>query len=184
MVRCSTLQRVCWHAWKGSIYRKKLSTVQACCIVSRMRNGITRVSNISGRLTGSVKECFSSHYCRGFSSKSLENRQIHWIIDEIWLTLHITCMTSILTITWGYIEDLVCRIYSWLLICWTFLIFSNYVLEQTNSIDDTGKIRWQLVLCLLLSWMVVYFCMWKGVKSAGKVNISCWNCVLLWSRRQ
>eukprot|EP00111_Clytia_hemisphaerica_P016317 TCONS_00048314-protein len=47
--------------------------------------------------------------------------------------------------------------------------FSNYVLEQTNSIDDTGKIRWQLVLCLLLSWMVVYFCMWKGVKSAGKV---------------
>jgi len=48
-------------------------------------------------------------------------------------------------------------------------LYSNYVLEQTDSIDDTGKIRWQLVLCLMLSWMVVYFCMWKGVKSAGKV---------------
>ena len=52
---------------------------------------------------------------------------------------------------------------------YTLFHFSNYVLNQTNSIDETGKIRWQLVLCLLLAWMVVYFCMWKGVKSAGKV---------------
>ena len=28
---------------------------------------------------------------------------------------------------------------------------------------------WQLILCLLVSWVVVYACVVKGVKSSGKV---------------
>ncbi|CAH1268037.1 SLC6A5 [Branchiostoma lanceolatum] len=47
--------------------------------------------------------------------------------------------------------------------------FHNRVLKYTDSIDDTGAISWELALCLLLSWIIVFFCLIKGVKSSGKV---------------
>ncbi|XP_013861691.1 sodium- and chloride-dependent GABA transporter 2 [Austrofundulus limnaeus] len=43
------------------------------------------------------------------------------------------------------------------------------VLNITGSIGEMGNIRWDLTLCLLLSWIICYFCVWKGVKSTGKV---------------
>lgn len=43
------------------------------------------------------------------------------------------------------------------------------VLNITGSIHEIGSIRWELALCLLLSWIICYFCVWKGVKSTGKV---------------
>ncbi|XP_056129583.1 sodium- and chloride-dependent GABA transporter 2-like [Lampris incognitus] len=43
------------------------------------------------------------------------------------------------------------------------------VLNLTGSIHELGNIRWELALCLLLSWVICYFCVWKGVKSTGKV---------------
>ncbi|KAF1391747.1 hypothetical protein PFLUV_G00045290 [Perca fluviatilis] len=43
------------------------------------------------------------------------------------------------------------------------------VLNVTGSIHELGSIRWELALCLLLSWIICYFCVWKGVKSTGKV---------------
>ncbi|XP_063766955.1 sodium- and chloride-dependent GABA transporter 2-like isoform X1 [Eleginops maclovinus] len=43
------------------------------------------------------------------------------------------------------------------------------VLNITGSVHELGSIRWELALCLLLSWIICYFCVWKGVKSTGKV---------------
>ncbi|XP_071059226.1 sodium- and chloride-dependent GABA transporter 2-like isoform X2 [Pseudochaenichthys georgianus] len=43
------------------------------------------------------------------------------------------------------------------------------VLNITGSAHELGSIRWELALCLLLSWIICYFCVWKGVKSTGKV---------------
>ncbi|XP_017263911.1 sodium- and chloride-dependent GABA transporter 2 [Kryptolebias marmoratus] len=43
------------------------------------------------------------------------------------------------------------------------------VLNITGSIGELGNMRWDLTLCLLLSWIICYFCVWKGVKSTGKV---------------
>ncbi|ELT92206.1 hypothetical protein CAPTEDRAFT_221230 [Capitella teleta] len=43
------------------------------------------------------------------------------------------------------------------------------VLHLSSGVDDVGQIRWDLALCLLLAWIVVYFCIWKGIKSSGKV---------------
>ncbi|XP_067443265.1 sodium- and chloride-dependent GABA transporter 2-like [Thunnus thynnus] len=43
------------------------------------------------------------------------------------------------------------------------------VLNITGSIHELGSMRWELALCLLLSWVICYFCVWKGVKSTGKV---------------
>jgi len=34
---------------------------------------------------------------------------------------------------------------------------------------DLGEVRWQLLLCFLLSWIIVFLCVMKGVKSSGKV---------------
>ncbi|XP_059185153.1 sodium- and chloride-dependent GABA transporter 2-like [Centropristis striata] len=43
------------------------------------------------------------------------------------------------------------------------------ILNVTGSVHELGSIRWELALCLLLSWIICYFCVWKGVKSTGKV---------------
>jgi len=43
------------------------------------------------------------------------------------------------------------------------------VLGLSKGLSDVGSIRWELALCLLVAWVVCYFCIWKGVKSSGKV---------------
>ncbi|XP_072528348.1 sodium- and chloride-dependent GABA transporter 2 [Salminus brasiliensis] len=43
------------------------------------------------------------------------------------------------------------------------------VLRISSGIDEIGGLHWDMVLCLLLAWILCYFCIWKGVKSTGKV---------------
>uniref|UniRef100_A0A8C3HW18 Transporter n=1 Tax=Chrysemys picta bellii TaxID=8478 RepID=A0A8C3HW18_CHRPI len=43
-------------------------------------------------------------------------------------------------------------------------------LGLTDGIHNLGTVRWELALCLLLAWVICYFCIWKGVKSTGKVR--------------
>uniref|UniRef100_A0AC11DAE9 Solute carrier family 6 member 6 n=1 Tax=Ovis aries TaxID=9940 RepID=A0AC11DAE9_SHEEP len=43
------------------------------------------------------------------------------------------------------------------------------VLSLSSGIDEPGALKWDLALCLLLVWLVCFFCIWKGVKSTGKV---------------
>ncbi|XP_068170539.1 solute carrier family 6 member 22, tandem duplicate 1 [Antennarius striatus] len=43
------------------------------------------------------------------------------------------------------------------------------ILNITGNVQELGSLRWELALCLLLSWFICYFCVWKGVKSTGKV---------------
>lgn len=73
---------------------------------------------------------------------------------------------------------------------WTFsglLIFSlhcilfccrNNVLNISKGIDDVGPIKWDLALCLLLVWVICFFCVWKGVKSTGKVR-HCYTALII-----
>ena len=42
----------------------------------------------------------------------------------------------------------------------------TYVLSEVGAIGD---IKWDLALCLLASWIVVFACLAKGIKSSGKV---------------
>ncbi|XP_063341585.1 sodium- and chloride-dependent GABA transporter 2-like isoform X2 [Pelmatolapia mariae] len=42
------------------------------------------------------------------------------------------------------------------------------VLKVSGGIEEVGGLRWELVLCLILSWIICYFCVWKGIKSTGK----------------
>uniref|UniRef100_A0A3Q2W5G6 Transporter n=1 Tax=Haplochromis burtoni TaxID=8153 RepID=A0A3Q2W5G6_HAPBU len=47
--------------------------------------------------------------------------------------------------------------------------FKYKMLEQTSGVEDTGVLRWDLFLILILAWILIYFCIFKGVKSTGKV---------------
>lgn len=49
---------------------------------------------------------------------------------------------------------------------------SDVIVDRTFVLDvfgDIGEIKWDITLCLLLSWIVVFFCLSKGIKSSGKV---------------
>ncbi|CAD7690760.1 unnamed protein product [Nyctereutes procyonoides] len=42
-------------------------------------------------------------------------------------------------------------------------------LHESRGIDDLGPPRWQLTSCLVLVIILLYFSLWKGVKTSGKV---------------
>ncbi|XP_068186736.1 sodium- and chloride-dependent GABA transporter ine [Antennarius striatus] len=47
--------------------------------------------------------------------------------------------------------------------------FRHKMLEQTSGVEETGGMRWELFLILVLAWILIYICIFKGVKSTGKV---------------
>ncbi|KAJ6668305.1 hypothetical protein lerEdw1_015682 [Lerista edwardsae] len=64
----------------------------------------------------------------------------------LWLSLNTTNFTSPVTEFW-----------------------EHNVLSLSSGIDEIGVVKWDLALCLLLVWVICFFCIWKGVKSTGKV---------------
>ena len=47
----------------------------------------------------------------------------------------------------------------------------NSALQASDSIDTAARFNWQMFLCLLLAWFVVYLCLFKGIQSSGKVGV-------------
>ena len=45
-------------------------------------------------------------------------------------------------------------------------------IQDSGGIDDLGKPRWQLTSCLAVVIVLLYFSLWKGVKTSGKVQTS------------
>ena len=56
-----------------------------------------------------------------------------------------------------------------------FFSFRKHVLQLSPGIEEPGSLRWELLACLALAWICVFFCLFKGVKVLGKVSI----CTLL-----
>ncbi|OAF66293.1 Sodium-dependent neutral amino acid transporter B(0)AT1, partial [Intoshia linei] len=48
--------------------------------------------------------------------------------------------------------------------------WTKNVLHLSNSINNMGIIRWDLLLCLTLAWLIVFGCICKGIRTSGKVN--------------
>ncbi|KAK3591525.1 hypothetical protein CHS0354_031635, partial [Potamilus streckersoni] len=48
--------------------------------------------------------------------------------------------------------------------------FENAVLglDKANGLEYVGPVKWEIAMCLLLVFTIVYFALWKGVKSSGK----------------
>nr|XP_019941040.1 PREDICTED: sodium-dependent proline transporter-like [Paralichthys olivaceus] len=55
----------------------------------------------------------------------------------------------------------------------TEIFWNEHVLGVVHSegLHDPGPVRWQLALCLLAAWIIIFLCMLKGIRSSGKV----WN---------
>ncbi|KAK3099300.1 hypothetical protein FSP39_002321 [Pinctada imbricata] len=47
--------------------------------------------------------------------------------------------------------------------------FYNKVLDRSGSIGHLGSVQWELALCLLLCWVIVFICLVRGIKTSGKV---------------
>ncbi|XP_047497598.1 sodium- and chloride-dependent GABA transporter ine-like [Penaeus chinensis] len=47
--------------------------------------------------------------------------------------------------------------------------FDKVVLQRSEGIEAMGSVRLELALALVAAWILVYFCIWKSIKSSGKV---------------
>ncbi|XP_071945985.1 sodium- and chloride-dependent glycine transporter 2-like isoform X2 [Antedon mediterranea] len=47
--------------------------------------------------------------------------------------------------------------------------FKNAVLHEASGIGDLSTVVWPLLSCLVFAWIIIYFCLQKGIKSSGKV---------------
>ncbi|XP_033111858.1 sodium- and chloride-dependent glycine transporter 1-like [Anneissia japonica] len=47
--------------------------------------------------------------------------------------------------------------------------FSHAVLGISDGLHEIGGVRWQLLVCLVIAWVVVYLCLIRGIHSSGKV---------------
>ncbi|VDM18904.1 unnamed protein product [Hydatigera taeniaeformis] len=53
--------------------------------------------------------------------------------------------------------------------CSTLEFWNHRVLEISASIDEVGGVNWNLFGCMLAAWVVTFMCLFKGIKSSGKV---------------
>lgn len=51
----------------------------------------------------------------------------------------------------------------------TSYFWYRQALDISSGIDEGDGIKWKMLLCLLFAWGVIYACIWKGIKSSGKV---------------
>ncbi|KAI4533126.1 hypothetical protein MJG53_014918 [Ovis ammon polii x Ovis aries] len=49
--------------------------------------------------------------------------------------------------------------------------YTRHVLQihRSKGLQDLGGLSWQLVLCIMFIFTIIYFSIWKGVKTSGKV---------------
>ncbi|CAJ0579190.1 unnamed protein product, partial [Mesorhabditis spiculigera] len=48
--------------------------------------------------------------------------------------------------------------------------FHDEVLMLSSSFDEFGTLNWYLGICVLISWIGAFLCLFQGVKSSGKVS--------------
>ncbi len=43
-------------------------------------------------------------------------------------------------------------------------------INRSTGLGDLGNVKWSIALCLMAVFVMVYFSLWKGIKSSGKVR--------------
>lgn len=67
-------------------------------------------------------------------------------------------------------SEYVCFEFAFLFIIIIFVPSRRRVLRISSGIEHIGSLNWDLAICLAAAWILCYFCIWKGVKSTGKVK--------------
>lgn len=52
----------------------------------------------------------------------------------------------------------------------TTYFWYHTTLDASASMDDSGGLKWWIVLCLLAAWVAVFLIMMKGIQSSGNVS--------------
>lgn len=54
----------------------------------------------------------------------------------------------------------------------THEFYTRYLTQMNRStgLENLGGVKWQMIICLFIVFVTVYFALWKGIKSAGKVT--------------
>lgn len=52
----------------------------------------------------------------------------------------------------------------------TTYFWYHTTLEASASMDDSGGLKWWIVLCLFAAWTAVFLIMMKGIQSSGNVS--------------
>jgi len=57
----------------------------------------------------------------------------------------------------------------------TLFCFRRFVLREheADTLDHINEISLKNIVCLFFAWILIFFCLMKGIKSSGKVNMSC-----------
>lgn len=58
------------------------------------------------------------------------------------------------------------------LVGFSIVFIREEFLRITSGIDEPGPLNGPVTISLLVAWILVYFCIWKGVRTTGKV-ITC-----------
>ena len=51
-----------------------------------------------------------------------------------------------------------------------FLNCRRHLLRASSGIDELGSVQWPLIVCLGVSWFTCFMCLFRGIKSLGKVT--------------
>ena len=43
-------------------------------------------------------------------------------------------------------------------------------MDKADGFENLGKVKWELAVSLLGVFVIVYFALWKGINSSGKVS--------------
>ena len=71
----------------------------------------------------------------------------------------------------GSVEEFLLYFYTVsMLIRKDFVTCRKKVLTISSNINEVGSLNKELTLCLLVLWIVVYFCIWRGIKWSAKVR--------------
>lgn len=128
--------------------------LRPCAPNCRGRRATTRGIQITAQLLRAFRAISARARLKNFSSKFLKTRARQSKRFDVWITLKKGKLYCLLT---------------WSL----FAAYRRSVLEKHRStgLDDMGPIKGSLALCVFAVFLLVYFSLWKGVKSTGKVRL-------------